>query len=44
MTESVSIYTNVSNGIGIVAGTNNYVKTFQINSIDLNDWQKNHVY
>lgn len=44
MTEAVSIYTNVSNGLGIVSGANTYVKTYQINSMDINDWENNHVY
>jgi hypothetical protein len=38
LAEPASIYTNVSNGLGIVAGTNNYVKTFQLDWSYIDEW------
>jgi hypothetical protein len=43
LAEPVSTYSNVSNGLGIVAGTNDYINTFyQINKFDLMRWAEKH--
>jgi hypothetical protein len=39
LAEAVSIYTNVSNGLGIVTGTNSYIKTFEVDCRVMNGWK-----